>query len=201
MIKSSSSAKRVFQFRIELLDVAPTIWRRIQVPDSYSFWDLHVAIQDAMGWWDSHLHEFRLKRKHAQKPMYVGFPDDEDFGRATMPGWDTALGQELCEVGSMFEYEYDFGDGWIHEILHEGVLVREPAVSCPRCIDGARACPPEDCGGPLGFEDLLAVLSDPNHEDYESMKVWVGSDYDSEQFDPAAIKFDNPTIRLRNVLR
>jgi hypothetical protein len=203
MLKSSTGAKRVYQFKVQLLDIEPAIWRRIQVPENYNFWGLHVAIQDSMGWWDYHLHLFRLKGKHAHKIRLIGIPDEDRFEDEPEieAGWEVKLVYTFYEVGTVFEYEYDFGDSWVHEITHEGILVREPGTTYPRCIDGARACPREDCGGPWGYDDLLQVLSDPHHEEYESMRTWAGEDYDPERFNPVDIKFDNPNIRLRRLFR
>ena len=124
MIRSSASVKHVHQFKIELLDISPPIWRRIQVPESYTFWALHVAIQDAMGWEEYHLHEFRVKRKHAQKIMRIGLSDDDEFEEDTETeiGWTIGFERVFwSEVGSVFEYEYDFGDGWVHEVTHVGI--------------------------------------------------------------------------------
>ena len=203
MVKSSTGVKAVYQFKVKLLDIEPTIWRRIQVPENYNFWGLHVAIQDSMGWQDYHLHAFRLKGKHAHKIREIGIPVDDGFEDQPeiRAGWQVALEHVFYEVGTIFEYEYDFGDGWIHEITHEGILIREPGATYPRCIDGARACPPEDCGGPPGYSDLLRVLSDPDHEEYQSMRTWAGDDYDPDRFDLTEIKFDNPNIRLRRLFR
>lgn len=199
MIKSSTTAKRVHQFKVELQGISPPIWRRIQVPEKYDFWALHVAIQDAMGWLDYHLHVFRIKPKHKQKVLEIGIPNEDGFEEESLilPGWEVQIETTLWEVGSIFEYEYDFGDGWVHDVTHEGVLVQEPGAAYPRCIGGARACPPEDCGGLGGYEGLLEILADPGHEDHEQMKEWAGEDYDPERFDPAAVTFDNPRVRWR----
>ena len=203
MLKSSTGVKRVYQFKVQLLDIEPIIWRRIQVPEKYKFWGLHVAIQNSMGWKDYHLHAFRLKGKHAHKIREIGIPIDDGFedGPEIEAGWQVEIEYVFYEVGLIFEYEYDFGDGWMHEITHEGILMQEPGAKYPRCIDGARACPPEDCGGPPGYEGLLSVLSNPNHEEYEDMRTWAGEDFDSERFAPTKITFENPSIRLRKLLQ
>ena len=99
--------------------------------------------------------------------------------------------------GVVMNYEYDFGDGWEHEILLEGILLREPKTKYPRCIDGERACPPEDCGGPWGYENMLKILADPEHEEHEQTVTWLGGSYDPARFDLKKIRFDNPAKRWK----
>jgi hypothetical protein len=192
-------AKRIYQFKIELDGVTPTIWRRIQVPETYSFWDLHVAIQDAMGWLDCHLHAFRVCREHVPKPIEIGIPDEYAVvdDPETYPGWEVSITDLFYEVGSTADYEYDFGDGWRHKIILEGILLREKGQKYPKCIAGARACPPEDCGGIHGYYQVLDVLANPNDEEHESMLEWLGGKYNPREFARGKIKFDNPTIRWK----
>jgi len=179
----------VFQFRIELLGVEPPIWRRIQVPVDYTFWDLHVAIQDAMGWLDYHLHVFHLVGSESE----IGIPLDEV--PQTLPGWELAVRERFAEYRPLASYEYDFGDSWIHEVRFEGYKPTEEGIVYPRCVDGARRCPPEDCGGVPGYEDFLRVMADPTAPEHESMLQWVGGSFDPEAFDPARIRFDDPAER------
>ena len=191
--------KRIYQFKITLQGTDPAIWRRIQVPESYSFWDLHVAIQDAMGWQDYHLHAFRFRRKHSRQATEIGIPDDYGFEDSPeiLAGWDIPISSQFDDLGVTAEYEYDFGDGWDHDIALEGVLLREKGKKYPKCIGGARACPPEDCGGVPGYYRLLEVLSDPDDEEHEDMLEWLGGTYEPQDFDPGTIKFDNPTKRWK----
>lgn len=190
--------KQVYQFKITLKDVKPPIWRRIQVPSTYTFWDLHVAIQDAMGWLDCHLHEFRVRDLNG-KELSFGFPDDE-FGTETLPGWKHKVSKYLSLAKPVFEYVYDFGDDWRHKVELEEVLPAEREAIYPLCIKGKRGCPPEDCGGPWGYEELLQVLSNPNDKEYKATKSWVESikegPFDPEAFDPASIEFWDPKERL-----
>ena len=132
--------------------------------------------------------------------MMIGIPDEDRFedDPEILAGWEIPIQDVLYDVGSIFEYEYDFGDGWMHEITHEGVLIRESGIAYPRCLGGARACPREDCGGPPGYQELLEVLANPGHEEYEQMRTWAGKDYEPERFDPASVTFDNPTVRFRS---
>jgi len=194
--------KQVYQFKVTLKDVKPPIWRRIQVPSTYSFWDLHVAIQDAMGWLDCHLHEFRVRDVNGQM-LSFGIPDDDfgdDFGDEILPGWKHRISKYLSLAKPVFEYVYDFGDDWRHKVELEAVLPAEREAVYPRCIKGKRACPPEDCGGPWGYQELLQVLADTGQEGYEEMKEWVDSmkegPFDPESFDPSSVEFWDPKERF-----
>ena len=194
---------RVYQYLIALKDITPTIWRRILVPESYSFWDLHVAIQDAFGWLDYHLHIFRIRPKHAHKILELGIPNIDRFDDEPeiLPDWEYSIEFYFSEIGKNCEYEYDFGDGWLHEVLLEGILLREKDQKYPKCISGARACPPEDCGGVRGYENLLKTLSNPEDDEYEEMITWLGGKYNPEEFDPDKIIFDNPKVRWRKAFQ
>lgn len=192
---------KVFQFKISLLDTNPQIWRRIQVPLKYSFWDLHTAIQDAMGWFDSHLHEFGVKRPHSRKLIRIGLPfeDELEESEPLFPGWETPL-VNYVDVGTLLQYKYDFGDNWRHEILCEGILLKTKGMRYPICLDGEGACPPEDCGGIDGFYQLLEIIADRSHPEYDEMMEWLGHPYDPFEFDPGLVTFDNPKKRLSYVL-
>lgn len=185
-----------FQIRIELLGVEPPVWRRIQIAQAATFWDLHVAIQDAMGWQDSHLHAFRF----VGSDLTLGIPD-EDGGDDddTQPGWRTGIRDKLGYHTPLALYEYDFGDSWLHEVRFEKMVEAEAKASAPRCVDGARRCPPEDCGGPGGYEELLRVLADPDDDDHESMREWCGGRFDPEEFDAQRVRFQDPAKRWREV--
>jgi Plasmid pRiA4b ORF-3-like protein len=193
-----SVRKQIFQLKVTLKDIKPPIWRRIQVPGSYSFWDLHVAIQDAMGWLDYHLHEFRLRDQNG-RGLSLGIPEGE-FDSEIQPGWEYQLPEYLNLVHPTCEYVYDFGDDWRHKLALEQILPAEPGVAYPRCLKGRRACPPEDCGGPWGYQELLEVLADPAHAQYRESLEWVESlaegAFDPEAFEPAAVVFSNPRERF-----
>lgn len=190
--------KNVYQFKIALDHITPLISRTIQVPENYSFWDLHVAIQDAMGWQDYHLHEFKLMDPKDRREKRIGIPDDENpFDYKTFPGWEEPIAEYFSLDNPFAEYDYDFGDNWEHTIKLEKILEKQPDTKYPVCIDGERACPPEDCGGPWGYTDLLEALADKNHEEHANMKRWLGGKLDSEGFDPKKVKFDNPHKRWK----
>ena len=195
----------IYQFKITLLHTEPSIWRRIQVPSGYSFWDLHVAIQDAMGWTDSHLHMFRMHPPGKQKEINIGIPDNEFDDIEIVAGWHTPLERCFWRPGTRAIYEYDFGDSWEHDLLFEGVLIQEAGFSYPRCLAGENACPPEDCGGVNGYHDLLRTVQDSSQKEHESMVVWLASmvpdniPFDPTRFDAKKVRFDNPKRRLRNL--
>jgi hypothetical protein len=186
--------KHVYQFKIELKEIKPAIWRRIVVPATYSFWDLHVAIQDSMGWLDSHLHVFRIANPNTGNIDEIGIPDDELIYQ---PGWELRIGDYFIQPGDQCEYEYDFGDSWEHEVVLEGVLLKAPRVKYPKCIGGARACPPEDCGGVHGYQEMLKIIRSPSHEEHESMMEWLGGKYDPKAFYADNVHFDSPGKRWR----
>jgi hypothetical protein len=192
----------VHQFKIALDGITPPVWRSIQLPSESSFWDLHCAINDAMGWEDAHLHEFQVGgKRHGQRigiPMEDDMPVGDDSVRAD---WDVPLSDHFAKRGASCSYLYDFGDGWSHTVKLEATLPREPGTKYPRCLDGARACPPEDCGGPPGYEQLCATIANPEaaDEDAEELLDWFG-DYDPEAFDPADVKFRSAARRLKALL-
>jgi len=187
---------QVYQFKITLKGVRPPIWRRIQVAETYTFWDLHVAIQDVMGWLDYHLHEFEMVNPSTDLKVNIGSPD-EDFGREVLPEWKQKIADYFSMENRSADYVYDFGDNWEHKIQLEKILPREKNINYPICIKGKRACPPEDCGGIWGYEDFLEIITDPNHEEYEEMLEWVGGEFDPEHFDVKEVHFDDPDKRRK----
>lgn len=187
----------VYQFMIVLKDISPPVWRRIQVPESYSFWDLHVAIRDAMGWLDYHLHEFSIPEAAGGPAILLGFPDEEFAEREVLPDNTQYISDYFSAENPLAHYLYDFGDGWEHEVRFEAVLPVKEGVSYPVCVDGERACPPEDCGGPPGFEDFLCIIRDPSDEEYARTMTWVGGSYNPERFEASAVRFDDPHTRWR----
>jgi hypothetical protein len=190
---------RVYQFKITLKNSKPPIWRRIQVPETYTFWDLHVAIQDVMGWLDYHLHLFDVIDPSTGLKMEIGIPEEEfkDYGR-TIPEWKEKIADYFTMENRKADYTYDFGDNWEHRIELENILPREEDVKYPICNKGKRACPPEDCGGIWGYEELLEIIRDPEHEEHEEMLEWIGGDFDPKHFDMKEVCFDDPAKRQKN---
>jgi hypothetical protein len=181
---SLPGAERLYQFKITLLDSRPPIWRRIQVKNC-TLDKLHDHIQTAMGWTNSHLHHFRIEEQ-----LY-GDPDlmEENFADLGYEdSTSTKLSALLPKSGQRFgfEYEYDFGDGWRHEVLFEGCLRAERGKRYPVCVAGERACPPEDVGGVWGYREFLEAMANPSQERHREFVEWIGGRFDPEAFDPAA---------------
>jgi hypothetical protein len=183
-LSATPAADRVYQFKITLLDTHPPIWRHIQVKDC-TLDKLHEHIQTAMGWTNSHLHHFRIGEQLYGDPLLMQ-ENFEDLGYKDST--TTKLTDILPKNGKRrrFEYEYDFGDGWQHEVLFEGCVQAEREKRYPVCIEGARACPPEDVGGTWGYADFVEALADPGHERHEELREWIGGRFDPEAFNPAA---------------
>ena len=182
--------KHVYQFRIQLKEIKPPIWRRIQVSEVYTFWDLHVAIQDAMGWLDYHLHEFTIKNPSFGEKVQIGMPSDEGDWRdePLLTDWEQKIAAYFTIENSTASYLYDFGDDWEHSIKLERIQPRGKDVSYPICLAGKRACPPEDCGGIWGYENLLEIIKDPEHEEHEEMMQWLkDNDIKTIYIDPGSL--------------
>ena len=172
----------IFRLKISVEGIAPVIWRRLQIPGNASLGWLHAAIQVAMGWTNSHLHQFVVGKRLYSDPSF-GLDEFEDVPRVLDEN-ATTISEIARRAKSTFVYEYDFGDSWDHRIVVEKILDPDPAVAgLAQCLDGERACPPEDCGGVPGYADLLEVIMDPKHEEYESMMEWLGGTFDPEAFD------------------
>ncbi|MEK6734079.1 MAG: plasmid pRiA4b ORF-3 family protein [Pseudomonadota bacterium] len=187
---SKSKKINIYQFKITLLGISPKIWRRIQVPESYKFSDLHEAIQNAMGWENSHLHQFSIISPNTGLPTSIGMLDDD---------WDQdedLLDEKKIKISKYFsidnpesQYEYDFGDGWEHQVLLEKILPAEDGVKYPKCITGKNACPPEDCGGVWGYRELVEIMQDPKHPEYQERIEWIGEEFDPKEFTVESIEF------------
>ena len=189
--------QNIYQFKILLQRSNPPIWRQIQVPEHYSFWDLHIAIQDSMGWLDCHLHHFHMNHPTTLGKQYIAIPDDAGWSDVDISAsWDTKISSYFSLKNPQAEYVYDFGDNWEHLVTLEKIFPSEKEQTYPRCIKGKRACPPEDCGGIWGYEDLLGILSDPKHEEYADRLEWLGNDFNAESFDPKSVVFNDPKKRF-----
>ncbi len=167
---------RAYTLTIELDDITPRIWRQVVVPGNLTLARLHGVIQDAMGWESYHLHLFEVgERRFGPDPHDDGFgPPEEDEGRFTL--------ERLFKEKDRFCYWYDFGDDWRHTVLVDKVG-DEAGTFAPRCVAGARACPPEDCGGVWGYADLVKALKRPRSPRHQEMREWVGDEWTPEAFD------------------
>ena len=176
--KSSARSGNIYQLKVTLEEIEPPIWRRLEVPGDITLARLHSVIQLAMGWQDYHLHEFRIGDVTYGEPN-PEFDDDREI-KDDRRAW---LRRAVSGVGEEFIYLYDFGDGWTHDIVVEDIRASEPRIRYPRVIAGARACPPEDVGGPYGYVDFLQAIADPKHTEHDGMLEWVGGEFDPEAFD------------------
>jgi hypothetical protein len=168
----------IYQIKVTLKHTDPPIWRRLLVQSDFRLDELHEALQVAFGWQDSHMHQFIVGREVYGDPAWDDFGDVRNEGRVEL--------REVVDLNGIVVYEYDFGDSWMHELLVENVIMEAERLQHPRCIAGERACPPEDSGGVRGYEELLAILADPSHEEYEHMRSWAGA-YQPEAFDLEAV--------------
>jgi hypothetical protein len=173
----------VYAIKVTILGTSPPVWRRILVPRDITLRNLHRTLQTVMGWTNSHLHQFVLHRQKLSDPRYRVWAKVADENRTT-------LGELIWTVGASILYEYDFGDGWQHELLLEEVLLGDESFQ-QVCVRGKRCCPPEDCGGAQGFAELLEALQDANHPSHEDVREWLGD------FVPESFSVDEINRRLR----
>jgi hypothetical protein len=189
MAARRNSASRIYTLRVELQYIEPLIWRRLHVPTNIPLPRLHSVLQVAMGWTDSHLHSF-----HIGDRVYSNSEDLEELNMLAEKG--QVLGVLMGETIREFSYEYDFGDGWEHRIVVESIGKPVPDWPYPLCVAGERACPPEDVGGIPGYEEFLEAIANPDHEEHESMLVWVGGAFDPEGFDINCVNRELRRLRL-----
>lgn len=171
-----------YRVRVDLDDAHPPIWRRLELASDLTLAELHEVLQTAMGWTDSHLHHFVTGPKHDYNAQPFLTDYDEEEGDEGTNERDVRVDQVLVEVGDRVFYEYDFGDGWEHTIRLETIEEYDDSAPRARVLDGARACPPEDCGGIGGYEDLLAAMAAPAPDMHQRERLeWLG-DYDPDAF-------------------
>ena len=188
MAKKTDKTGNIFQLKIWLDEIEPLIWRKFEVPSNIRLDKFNEIIQVVMGWTNSHLHEF-----DANGVRYGAlYPDGNDYNEDMLDESKAKLTDLVNQPKDRFRYEYDFGDGWGHIV--ELLEIREPQENAkwPVCLEGERACPPEDCGGPWRYPELLEILEDPDHEEYEELLEWIGDEFDPEVFD---IKETNDTLK------
>lgn len=166
-----------YELKIVLLNTAPLVYRRIMVPRDILLENLHFVIQRAMGWDDEHLHEFVIGKKrysqdHSNRLGLSEPPVNESIVRLN----------GVAKPNATFKYQYDFGDCWLHEVTIEREILSETSQRLAICTGVENACPPEDCGGAYGYSNMLAIVSEPQHEEYEHMREWLGDEFDPQQF-------------------
>jgi len=187
------SQRMVYKIKVILLEMNPPIWRQFVVPSSVTLHRLHLILQDVMGWTNSHLYRFQFGTKEYAEPD----PDNEFYELDFKNSRRTKLWQVVTKKGSTFQYEYDFGDSWTHMLLVESIFEGESGKQYPVCLAGERACPPEDCGGTHGYAELLEIIKNPYHEQYQDMMTWVGGHFDPEAFDINTANLKLSVMRLR----
>ena len=155
---------KVYEIEIELTGIEPRIWRKVIIEETATLEMLHLTIQGAMGWLNYHVHDF-----HHGGEIYDEFTES------------TLVVSDILRKGSAFEYHYDMGDGWVHLLKVTTIREHTRFDTYQKCIAGERACPPEDCGGVPGYEELCQALKDESHPEHKSMKQWAGA-FDPEVF-------------------
>lgn len=174
--------KSIYQIKVTLKDSKPPIWRRVLVPDSISLHQLHTILQIVMGWTNSHLHQFIIDDE------YYGDPEDDEHGEMENEK-RYRLNRFVERKGFKFIYEYDFSDSWEHTVQVEAILPIQKGAQYPICLEGKRACPPEDIGGVADYDDLLKILSNPKHPEHDEMMEEFGEDFNPEFFDIEDVNF------------
>lgn len=175
----------ILQLKVTLVAVEPQVWRRIHIEAASSLLDLHVALQAAMGWRELHLHQFEIGKERYGNPDLMDDPSVIDERTAPL--------FQAFEAGASLLYEYDFGDSWEHRVELEELVPRQPRLRYPRGIDGARACPPEDCGGSHAYMDFLSAIANPSDERHQELLDWAGG-----RFNPGAFNLKDVSGRISN---
>lgn len=164
---------QLYQLKITLEDIKPAVWRRFVVPASIELPEFHLVIQCVMGWYNSHLHAFEI--------------GGESYGDGSGEPSECCRSEDGVKLSSLLSvpkswlrYTYDFGDDWDHKIVLEKILEPSADIKPYTCLKAVRACPPEDCGGRWGYENLLEVLADPKHPEYKGMAEWIDPEFDAE---------------------
>ena len=177
---------KLYQIKVTLTDVHAPVWKRALLSPEITLGKLHLILQIVMGWEDRHMHRFLHGGREYSDPRF------ESEGNA-LDERKTVLGVIMKAPGDRLVYEYDFGDDWRHELIYEEWIQSDEHVPYAICIEGARACPPEDCGGPYAYNDLVRALKNPTQKRYKQMLDWAG-----DRFDPEAFNLDAINKRLSN---
>jgi hypothetical protein len=177
--------RTMHQLRVTLSESEPAIWRTFVVPSNIDMGLLHMVLQTVVGWTNSHLHQFVVDGRRISDPRFE--LDDVQGEEPTVDEQDVLLREVAPKVGNRMVYEYDFGDGWEHDIVVEQVMPFDESAAPICCLDGARSCPPDDCGGVHGYQELLEAMADKSHPEHENLMAWAGGPIDPEAFDARAV--------------
>jgi len=180
--------KLIYQLRIDLAGAKPPIWRRILISSSDTLYDLHCAIQNAMGWMNGHLHDFEYRGSH----YGISSEEDEFSYFEILDEKKYTLAHLFLQEGDMLLYTYDFGNNWEHKVKLEKIITQKDDGQLPRCIKGKNACPPEDIGGLWGYYDMLEALSDSDNPERNEIIEWLGDD----EFDPTYFDLEEINERM-----
>jgi len=178
----------VYQLKATMNGIRPLIWRKFQVESDANLYHMHLVLQELMGWYDYHLHEFTIDG------IYYGDPEAVDMGPNEIVSDKKKRLSSIIGPEQRFLYEYDFGDGWEINLIVEKILPVEKDTQYPVCIKGRRAGPPEDCGGVWGYEKLLGTIRNPDNPEHDEMIEWLGGEFDPEAFDT-----DEVNAALKNI--
>lgn len=183
----------ILQLKIILEKTKPSIWRRVQVDKHTTFFELHHIIQIVMGWQNYHLYEFNIDGYILGEPIDERDDVDTDAD-VVVDSRSVTLESLIVESGEKFEYLYDFGDSWAHEIVVEKFLSKGERTAYPKCTGGKLACPPEDCGSIRGFYGILKIIANKKHPERRETLTWLGKGYDPEHFDKKRVNKTLPTL-------
>lgn len=205
MAKKYVQPTQIHELKITLCGSKPPIWRRFAVPSDMRLSDLHCVIQIVMGWDNSHLHQFIVSDRSRKEHRSLGKSgwthrerrlSDTRFELEDIENENKVTLNELASaVKGKLIYEYDFGDSWEHLIEIVKIGLPEDKVKYPLCLAGKLACPPDDCGGIWGYYDMLEVLKNPKHKDYEDIRGWMPPGFKPERFNLEAINAELATLR------
>jgi len=190
--KKATVTDQIYQLKITLWGSSPQIWRRVLVAEETTLHQLHWIIQGTMGWTNSHLHQFMIGDEYYSQPEWELGESGAEFHDEKK----TTLQQLALKPKESFGYEYDFGDTWAHIIRVKKLMPAQVEVRYPVCVDGKRACPPEDCGGVWGYEEFLKAVRNPKHPEHEEMLEWAGGSFDPEHF-----SLEEANRNMRRMLR
>lgn len=173
--------------RVELREISPLIWRRIVVPGQWTFAVLHKYLQWVMGWQDTHAHEFRMGERCIAPDWWIEEVGQDRDASSYEDERRVSIAAAVAEVGmgEGFEYHYDMGDCWVHRIVIETPppLWQKLKLQAPACTAGENACPPEDVGGPHGYQYFLECIADRSSQEHADKLCWIGGVFDPEGFD------------------